>query len=176
MCAQTRPRFILSSERVSGNEVRTHINSKGKIPSTGGSEEGGTRIAASRVTANPRHYRLSYSGPQLSNQPPTATLLHAGQRWTWSPVLHLLQLGRAEVLRGLRNFLNMDRSEHHSTDRLKERGVEERSGRHSTLHGRKRPVFNQTNIGTVSRATLGRLLRDGGWWGLWAFRSATMPS
>ena len=34
-----------------------------------------------------------------------------------------LQLGRAEVLRGLRNFLNMNRPEHHSIDRLKERGV-----------------------------------------------------
>ena len=40
-----------------------------------------------------------------------------------------LQLGRVEVLRGLRNFLNMDRPEHHSTDRLKERGVEKGSGR-----------------------------------------------
>ena len=29
-----------------------------------------------------------------------------------------LQLGRAEMLRGLRNFLNMDRPEHHSIDRL----------------------------------------------------------
>ena len=44
-----------------------------------------------------------------------------------------LQLGRAEVLRGLRNFLNMDRPERHSIDRLKERGVEKGSGRHSTL-------------------------------------------
>ena len=35
MCAQTRPRFILSSERVFlGNGVWTHVNSKGKIPST----------------------------------------------------------------------------------------------------------------------------------------------
>ena len=42
-----------------------------------------------------------------------------------------LQLGRAQVLRGLRNFLNMDRPKHHSTDRLKERGVEEGSGQHS---------------------------------------------
>ena len=72
-----------------------------------------------------------------------------------------LQLGRAEVLRGLRNFLNMDRPEHHSTDRLKERGVEKGSGRHSTPQGRERSVFNQANIGTVSRATLLRLLRDG---------------
>ena len=36
MCAQTRPRFILSSERVFwGNGVWTHVNSKRKIPSTG---------------------------------------------------------------------------------------------------------------------------------------------
>ena len=36
MCAQTRPRFTFSSERVfGGNGVRTHDNSKGKIPSTG---------------------------------------------------------------------------------------------------------------------------------------------
>ena len=35
MYAQTRPPFILSSERVSGgNGVRIHVNSKGKIPST----------------------------------------------------------------------------------------------------------------------------------------------
>ena len=30
MCTQTRPRFILSSERVVGNGVRTHVNSKGE--------------------------------------------------------------------------------------------------------------------------------------------------
>ena len=84
-------------------------------------------------------------------------------------------LGRAEVLRGLRNFLNMDRPEHHRIDRLKERGVEKGSGRHSTFQGRERSVFNQTNIGTVSRATFGRLLRDGAE-RVWAFPSATMPS
>ena len=72
-----------------------------------------------------------------------------------------LQLGRAEVLRGLRNFINTDKPEHHSIDRLKERGVGKGSGRHSILLGRERSVFNQANIGTVSRATLGRLLRDG---------------
>ena len=86
-----------------------------------------------------------------------------------------LQLGRAEVLRGLRNFLSTDKPEHHSTDRLKERGVEKESGRHSTLQGRERSVFNQTNIGTVLRATLGRLLLDGAE-RVWAFPSATMPS
>ena len=44
-----------------------------------------------------------------------------------------LQLGRAEVLRGLRNFFNMDRPEHHNIDRLRERGVERGSSRHSTV-------------------------------------------
>ena len=48
-----------------GNGVRTHVNSKGKIPSTGGSEEDGTRDAASGSTASPTHYRLSYSGPRV---------------------------------------------------------------------------------------------------------------
>ena len=86
-----------------------------------------------------------------------------------------LQLGRAEVLRGLRNFLSADKPEHHSIDRLKERGVEKGSGGHSTLQGRERSVFNQANIGTVSRATLGRLLRDGVE-RVRAFPSATMPS
>ena len=81
----------------------------------------------------------------------------------------------AEVLRGLKNFLNMDRPEHHSTDRVKERGVEKGSGRHFTLQGRERSVFNQTNTGTVSRATLGRLLGDGAE-RAWAFPSAMMPS
>ena len=86
-----------------------------------------------------------------------------------------LQLGRAEMLRGLRNFLNMDMPEHHSIDCLKERGVEKGIGRQSTLQGRERSVFKQTNIGTVWRATLGRLLRDEKE-REWAFPSATMPS
>ena len=86
-----------------------------------------------------------------------------------------LQLGLAEVLRGLRNFLHMDMPEHHSIDHLKERGMEKESGRHSTLQGRERSVFNQTNIGSVLRATLGRLLRDGAE-RVWAFPSTTMSS
>ena len=44
-----------------------------------------------------------------------------------------LQLSRAEVLRGLRNFLNKDRPEHQSVDLLKEKGEEKGSGRQSTL-------------------------------------------
>ena len=71
--------------------------------------------------------------------------------------------------------MNMGRPEHHSIDRLKERGVEKGSGRHSTLQGRERSVVNQTNIDTVSRTTMGRLLRDGAE-RVWAFPSATMSS
>ena len=52
-----------------GNGVRADVNSKGKIPSTGGSRESRTCDAASRRTASPTHYRLSYSGP-----PPTVSL------------------------------------------------------------------------------------------------------
>ena len=62
MCAQTRSQFILSSERLLGNEVRTHGNSKGKIPSTRGSEEGWNCDAASCRTVSPKRYWLSYSG------------------------------------------------------------------------------------------------------------------
>ena len=110
---------------------------------------------------------------------PCSTQRLSSCSWTLLAVVtactYRLQLGRAEVFRGLRNFLNMDTLEHHSIDRLKERGVEKGSGRHSTLQGRERFVFNQTNIGTVSRVTLGRLLRDGVEH-VWAFPRATMPS
>ena len=39
------------------NGVGTHVNSKGKIPFTGGSEEDQTHNAASCRTASPTHYR-----------------------------------------------------------------------------------------------------------------------
>ena len=35
--------------------------------------------------------------------------------------------------------------------------------RQSSLRGRERAIVNQTNIGTVSKATLGKLLRETGW-------------
>ena len=74
-----------------------------------------------------------------------------------------LQLGRAEVLRGLRNFLNMDRPEHHSIDRLKEIGVETGSGRHSTLQGRERSVFSPDKYWHCSKGNLGETVeRRGG--------------
>ena len=57
----------------------------------------------------------------------------------------------------------------------KKKRVEKGRGRHSTLRGWEWSVFNQTNIGTVSRATLGRLRGDGAEC-VRAFSSATMPS
>ena len=48
-----------------------------------------------------------------------------------------LQLGRAEELGDLRNFLNMDSQENQSIDHLKERGVGKGSGRHSTLTAKR---------------------------------------
>ena len=48
-------------------------------------------------------------------------------------------------------------------DRLEKRGVEKGSGQRSTLKGRGRATANQTNIATVSKATLGRLLKRRGW-------------
>ena len=74
MCAQTRPRFILSSKRTLGNGVRTHVDSKRKTFSTGGSEEGLIHDATSHRTASPTHYRLSYSGPHC--HPNQSNTLH----------------------------------------------------------------------------------------------------
>ena len=90
-------------------------------------------------------------------------------------ILSGLQFGKVEMLRGLRNFLNMDRPEHHSKDCLKERGVENESSQYSALQGREWSEFNQTNICTVLRATLRRLQIDRVEQ-MWAFPSATMPS
>ena len=59
VCAQTRPWFIVSSERVSGNGVRTCVNSKWKIPSSRGSEEGQTYSNASCRTV--RTYDLIFT-------------------------------------------------------------------------------------------------------------------
>ena len=54
---------IPSTGGLEGNGVRNHVNSKGKIPSTGGLEEGQSHDAASRWTVSPTHFRPSYSSP-----------------------------------------------------------------------------------------------------------------
>ena len=72
-----------------------------------------------------------------------------------------LILGRSEVLRSLRHYLRSQSQGHHTIDRLEETDVERESARRSSLKGRERAIVSQTNIGTVSKATLGKLLRDG---------------
>ena len=72
-----------------------------------------------------------------------------------------LHLGRSEVLRSLRHYLRAQSQGHLTVDRLEERGVERGSVRRSSLKGRQTAIVNQTNTGTVSKATLGKLLIDG---------------
>ena len=69
-----------------------------------------------------------------------------------------LRLVRSKMLRSLRHYLRAQSQGYHTIDRLEERDV-------------ARAIVNQTNIGTVSRATLGKLLRDGVEH-TWAFPSA----
>ena len=69
-------------------------------------------------------------------------------------------LGRSEVLRSLRHYLRAQSQGHHIIDRQEERGVERGSARWSFLKGRE-AIVSQTNIGPVSKATLGKLPRDG---------------
>ena len=82
-----------------------------------------------------------------------------------------LFLGRAELLRSLSHYLRAQSQGHHAIDRLEERGEERGSARRSSLKGRERAIVSQTNIGTVSKATLGKRPRDGVE-RIWAFSSA----
>ena len=69
-----------------------------------------------------------------------------------------LCLGRSEVLRSFRHYLRALSQGHHTIDRLEERGVETESARGSSSKGRERAIVSQTNTGTVSKATVGKLL------------------
>ena len=86
MHAQTRPRFMLSSKKVLGNGVRSHVDSKEKIPSTGGSAEGRTLNTASGRTASLTHYRLICTGPHVSDEKEFLFffILHRIEMWLWS--------------------------------------------------------------------------------------------
>ena len=86
-----------------------------------------------------------------------------------------LLLGRSKVLRSLGHYLLAQSRGHHTIDCLEERGVERGSARRSSLKGRERAIVNQTNIGTVSKVTLGKRLRDGVE-RIWAFPSTEIPS
>ena len=70
-------------------------------------------------------------------------------------------LGGPEVLRSFRHYLRAQSQGHYIIDRLEERGVGRGSARRSSLKGREKAIVNQTNTGTVSKATLGKPLRDG---------------
>ena len=59
----------------------------------------------------------------------------------------------------------------YAIDRLEENDEETGSARRSSLKGQERAIVNQTNIGSVSKATFGKLLRDGVEC-IWAFSSA----
>ena len=102
------------------------------------------------------HFLIIHAECSLNLVDPESVGMTGQIVWQAQQISHLVC-----SLAGLRNFLNTDKSEHHSIDHLKERGAEKGSGRYSTLQGPEQSVFNQANIGTVSRATLGRLLRDG---------------
>ena len=69
-----------------------------------------------------------------------------------------LDLERSEVLRNLRHYL---RAQTKDIIPSEERGVERGSARRSSWKGREKAIVNQTNIGTVLKATLGKVLRDG---------------
>ena len=75
-------------------------------------------------------------------------------------ITRCLRLGSSEVLRSLRHYLRAQSQGHQTIERLKERGMERGSARRSSLKGRERAIVSQTNIGTVSKATLGKLLRN----------------
>ena len=78
----------------------------------------------------------------------------------------------SEVLKSLRHYLWAQSQWHHT---IEKRGVERGSARWSFLKGRERAIVNQTNIGTISKAMLGKLLRDGVE-RIWAFPSTQRPS
>ena len=71
-----------------------------------------------------------------------------------------LRLGRSEVLKSFRHYLRAQSQGHHTIDRLEETGIERGSAQRSSLRGRGRAIVNETNIGTVSKATLEKLPRN----------------
>ena len=72
-----------------------------------------------------------------------------------------LLLGRSGVLRSLTHYVRTQSQGHHTIGRLKEKCLERGSARRSSFKGRHRAIVSQTDIGSVSKATLGKLLRDG---------------
>ena len=73
------------------------------------------------------------------------------------------------MLRSLRHYLQAQSQGYQTTDRLEERGVEKKMLLMIFLT--KVKIVNQTNVGTVAQATLGKIARDGMEL-IWAFPSA----
>ena len=66
MCAQTRPRFILSSEGVLGGmEFEPMLTPREKSPLPENVPRGGSNPR--HCGSDPKHYQLSYSGPRKGN-------------------------------------------------------------------------------------------------------------
>ena len=86
-----------------------------------------------------------------------------------------LLLERSEVLGSLRHCQQAQSQGHHTIDHQEERGIERESTRQSFLKGWERAIVNQTNNESISKATLGKLLR-GRVERIWAFPSAHIPS
>ena len=68
-------------------------------------------------------------------------------------------LRRSEVLRSLRYCLWAQFQGHHTINGLEERGMERGSARQSSSKGQERAIINQTNVRTVWKVTLGKLLK-----------------
>ena len=96
---------------------------------------------------------------------------HAG-RYRLASTAHttagLPQLGRAEVLRGLRSFLTQGRQDHHNSDHQIIREVEKKSGWSFTVWRHRHSRFNQTSIGKVSKE-LWQDCRETGQYAYWPF-------
>ena len=82
-----------------------------------------------------------------------------------------LRHGRSEVSRSLRHYLRAQNQGHYTIDCLEERGVERGIAGRSSSKGRENAIVNQMNIGTVSKATFGKHLRNG-MERIWDFPSA----
>ena len=74
-----------------------------------------------------------------------------------------LLLGRSEVLRSLRHYLRAQNQEHHTIDRLEERGVERGSAGRSSFKGRERAI--------VFKGDVGETFWETGWSGCGLFRA-----
>ena len=76
-----------------GNGARNHVNSKEKIPSTGGSEEIWTCDAASHRSESPTRYELSYYGPKKQQTQHTCSIQKTIRSINSSPITgaHTLQ-------------------------------------------------------------------------------------